>query len=139
MSVQLQKIEQFLHAFLAQDADSAVRFVTDDFRLRAIPHAPHELSGKEQLRAIIAHSNFGFERAIDEAKHRIVRSLESGGVVCQERVDCFRVGDKWFELPIVAIFEFRGDLIGVETDYFDSATYARMRESIKTSALGETN
>ena len=47
------------------------------------------------------------------------------GVVVAERVDVFRSKDgPELRLPVVGVFETKGDLIKVWRDYFDSAPFA---------------
>ena len=52
------------------------------------------------------------------------RSVESGNVVFNERVDRFEISSGWLELPVAGVFEVDDDgLITLWRDDFDMATY----------------
>jgi limonene-1,2-epoxide hydrolase len=56
----------------------------------------------------------------------ILRQHEFGNVVFNERIDRFRIGDGWLELPLAGVFEVDDDgLITLWRDYFDLASYQR--------------
>jgi limonene-1,2-epoxide hydrolase len=50
--------------------------------------------------------------------------MSAGNVVVNERLDRFRIGEGWLELPVAGFFEVTDDgRISVWRDYFDMATY----------------
>jgi limonene-1,2-epoxide hydrolase len=119
-------VEHFLHAFLGGDGDAAASYVTEDFRLIAMPMAPLVLSGRDALRFVVEQTNSGFPRRPEECSHVITRSVAADALVMHERIDRFLWAGEWLELHIAAIFEFRDGLIATETDYFDRVAYAPM-------------
>ena len=47
-----------------------------------------------------------------------------------ERVDRFRAGDTWLELPVCGVFEVRDGRITLWRDYFDLATFTNAVSSL---------
>jgi limonene-1,2-epoxide hydrolase len=44
-----------------------------------------------------------------------------------ERIDRFRLDDRWIEIPIAAVFRVRDGRICLWRDYFDLDTYRKQR------------
>ncbi|MBV1688402.1 nuclear transport factor 2 family protein [Novosphingobium sp. G106] len=127
---QIEIVERFLDAFLARDADTAAGFVTEDFRLEAVPTSPQVLVGRDALCQVLREANLGFPRPLDGASHETGRCVSEGALVMQERVDRFRFEGHRLELRIASIFQFRDGVICSETDYFDMNSYVRMMASV---------
>jgi limonene-1,2-epoxide hydrolase len=125
----LETIGRFLDAFLANDSAAATALVTEDFRLVAVPMGPGVLQGREQLRHVLDNPTLGFPRAPEQCEHRIIRSVEQGDIIMHERLDRFRFNGEWYELPIASTFIFQDERIVEETDYFDSASYLKIRSA----------
>jgi limonene-1,2-epoxide hydrolase len=54
----------------------------------------------------------------------IVREMEQGNVVINERVDRFGYPNGWLDLPVMGVWEVGDDgLITLWRDYFDMGTY----------------
>jgi limonene-1,2-epoxide hydrolase len=76
----------------------------------------------------------GISAAADEIDWVILRHVAQGSVVMSERVDRFRVGETWLELPVVGVFELAGERIRLWRDYFDLQTYRQQRQALLGSA-----
>lgn len=62
----------------------------------------------------------------------VLSQLESGRRVANERIDRFRIGEGWLELPVAGFFEVDDDgLITLWRDYFDLATYTNEMAKLK--------
>lgn len=60
-------------------------------------------------------------QASDEADWTVTAAAASGNVVFLERLDRFRTGDTWVEVPVVGVFEVVQGRIARWRDYFDAA------------------
>lgn len=113
-------VAAFIAAIEQKDVDAALALVTDDVSYENVPLDP--IVGKEATGATLR----GFLAPATEVEWRIVREVVSGNVVVNERLDRFRIGDGWLELPIAGFFEVTpGGLISRWRDYFDMATFTR--------------
>jgi limonene-1,2-epoxide hydrolase len=113
-------VAQFMAAIESQDVDGALAFVTDDVSYENVPIDP--IVGKEAVGATLS----GFLAPASEVDWQILRTITAANVVVNERLDRFRIGDGWLELPVAGFFEITNDgLISRWRDYFDLDTYTR--------------
>lgn len=117
-------VADFIAAVEAKDIDAAVAMLTDDVSYENMPVDP--IVGRDAVRATLE----GFLAAASEVDWPVHRQIVDGNVVMNERVDRFRIGDGWLELPVVGVFEVTDDgRISLWRDYFDMNSY--------TAQLGE--
>lgn len=117
-------VAEFIAAVESKDLDRAVALLTEDVSYENVPIDP--IVGRDMVRATLD----GFVGAASEVDWPVHRQLVDGNVVMNERVDRFKIGDGWLELPVVGVFEVTDDgLISLWRDYFDMTTY--------TSQMGE--
>jgi limonene-1,2-epoxide hydrolase len=113
-------VTSFIEAIERKDVDAAVALAADAISYENMPISP--IVGREGLAATL-HAFLG---AASEVDWQVLRSVESGRVVVNERVDRFRIGEGWLELPVAGFFEVDDDgRITLWRDYFDMASYQR--------------
>jgi len=121
-------VSAFIAAIEAKDVDAALAFLADDVSYENVPMSP--ISGKPTVRAVLN----GFLEAATEVEWVVTRHVESGNVVINERVDRFRIGSGWLELPVAGFFEVTDDgLISLWRDYFDMGSYTRQMTDLTGS------
>ncbi len=105
----------FIAACDSRDVAHMVTFFADDATYHNIPMDP--VQGTQMIGAVLS----GFMDAADEVIFETPHYAESpSGAVLTERLDKFRFGDKWVELPVMGTFEFNADgKITHWRDYFD--------------------
>ena len=86
--------------------------------------------GIDQVRATLGP----FVARFDEVDWPVSRIAATGtadsGTVFTERVDRFRAGETWLELPVVGVFEVRDGRISLWRDYFDLGSTTRAIEAL---------
>lgn len=115
-------VRALIDACNRRDTEAAVLLFTDDAIYHNIPIAPAR--GHAEIRAMLG--NF-LESAleVDWAMHHIA---VNGDVVMTERTDRFRFDQGWVELPVMGVFEVRGDRIAAWRDYFDMAPLQALKQ-----------
>ncbi len=113
-------VTDFIDAIERMDVAGAVALAADDISYENMPIAP--VVGREALTQVLTM----FLGSADEVDWRILSQYESGNVVVNERLDRFRIGDGWLELPVAGFFHVDGEgKIAVWRDYFDMGSYQR--------------
>lgn len=115
-----ETVTQFMQAIERKDVDAAGALVADDISYENMPMQP--IVGRD---AMVATLNMFLGNA-SEVDWQIVSQYEAGSVVFNERVDRFKIGDGWLELPVAGIFHLDdAGLITLWRDYFDMGSYQR--------------
>jgi limonene-1,2-epoxide hydrolase len=123
-------VDAFVTAIEAKDIESALALVTDDVSYENMPIDP--IVGKDAMGAVLG----GFLASAVEVDWQVLRQHEVGGLVVNERLDRFRLGEGWLELPVAGFFEVTADgLISRWRDYFDMTTYTDQLQAL-TSGSG---
>lgn len=112
--------EETVNAFIAKvtggDLDGAIAMLAEDVEYDNVPMGKN--IGRDATRTFLAQMEM-----LDEMVWVILRQTASGNVVMNERVDRFRLGEKWMDLPVAGVFEVGDDgLITLWRDYFDLPT-----------------
>ena len=116
-------VRRFVAACAARDVDAALELLTDDVEYDNVPIG--EVVGRDAVRSVLTGDLFA---AATECEWVILRQVAGAdGVVMNERVDRFRVGERWIEIPVAGIFELRDLRIALWRDYFDLADYRRQK------------
>lgn len=64
-------------------------------------------------------------------RHHVLESVAGTTTVFNERLDRFRIGNGWLELPVAGLFEVDPDgLIVLWRDYFDLGSYQRQLDEL---------
>jgi len=112
-----ETVTEFMRLIERKDVAAAVAMVTDDVSYENMPFGP--IVGPEAM----AQTLDGFLATASEVEWQILRQIEHGDVVFNERLDRFRIGDGWLELPIAGVFELVDGKISLWRDYFDLNSY----------------
>lgn len=113
-----ETVTNFIHAIERKEIDAAVALTSTDISYENMPIAP--ILGQQGFAATLKR----FLDPAAEVEWRILRQIESGRVVVNERLDRFRIGDGWLELAVAGVFEI-DDMgnISLWRDYFDMGSY----------------
>jgi limonene-1,2-epoxide hydrolase len=112
-----ETVDRFIAHVVAMELDEACALVADDLEYDNVPMGKNH--GPEGLKAFLGPMVGG----LDECQFVIHRQVAAGNLVMNERLDRFRVGDEWMELPVMGVFEVNADgLISLWRDYFDMTT-----------------
>ena len=116
-----ETIRAFTAAWAERSIDKVMSFFSDDATYLNVPMEPLH-RGKEEIRKAVE----GFVNMASAIEFRIHHQAEDAqGTVMNERTDRFKMGEKWIELPVMGIFEFRGGKIRAWRDYFDVAMFMK--------------
>ena len=113
-----ETVTAFIQAIERIDVDAAVAMLAEDVSYENVPMQP--IAGRDGVRAALN----SFLGAATEVDWPVSSQLQSGNRVANERVDRFKIGDGWLEMPVAGFFDVDDDgLITLWRDYFDLATY----------------
>ncbi len=113
-------VTAFIEAIERKDVDAAVAMTADEVSYENMPIAP--MVGHEALMQTLG----AFLAPTEEVDWRILRQFADGSTVFNERLDRFRIGHGWLELPVAGVFEVDDDgKITLWRDYFDMGAYER--------------
>ena len=112
-----ETVNAFIAAIECRDVEAAIALVPADVSYENMPMQP--IVGPEAMAATLEM----FLSPASEVEWPVLRQVEVGNVVMNERLDRFRIGDGWLELPIAGVFEVTDGKISLWRDYFDMATY----------------
>lgn len=113
-------VTAFIRAVERRDVEAAVVHLHPDVSYENMPITP--IVGAEAVAGALA----SFLGPASEVEWPIVRQLVVGRTVFNERLDRFRIGTGWLELPVAGVFEVDDEgRITLWRDYFDLGTYQR--------------
>lgn len=113
-------VASFIAAVEAKEIDTAVSMLTEDISYENVPIGP--IVGRDAVGATLR----GFLEPTSAVEWKVLRTVTAAGVVVNERIDRFQIGEGWLELPVAGVFEVTPDgLISLWRDYFDMATYTQ--------------
>lgn len=116
-------VRTFIKHIEAKDLDSACALMSDDCEYDNVPMA--KVFGIEAVKQVLGP----FTAGCSEIDWVIVRQCSAGdmtsGVVLNERIDRFKMGERWVELPLAGVFEVKNGKIALWRDYFDLATFQK--------------
>jgi len=113
-----QVVTAFIEAIERLDVDAAVAMLAEDVSYENVPMNP--IAGREGVRAALG----SFLGAASEVEWPVSSQFGTGNRVANERVDRFKIGEGWLEMPVAGFFDVNDDgLITLWRDYFDLATY----------------
>jgi limonene-1,2-epoxide hydrolase len=117
-------VSQFIGAIERFALDEALAMLSDDCTYDNVPIG--SVVGPEAVRATLGPFIGGYDEVQWVVHHQVAHGTLDGGVVMNERVDRFRKGDEWHELPVAGVFEVRSGRISLWRDYFDRDTLFRL-------------
>jgi limonene-1,2-epoxide hydrolase len=119
-------VDEFIRRVVAKDLDAACELVTRDVEYDNVPMGKN--FGPDGIKAVL-----GAMVSVDEVEFVMLRQLAVGNTVMNERVDRFRIGDAWMDLPVAGVFVVGDDgLISLWRDYFDMATLTDQMTAVAT-------
>lgn len=117
MGAALDIVRAFIAAAESKDLAGAAALLAEDVRYENVPVDPIE--GRDATLAMMEM----FLGSASELEWRVLREIESGNVVMNERIDRFRINGEWLDLPVAGVFEVVDGQITLWRDYFDMNTY----------------
>ena len=123
MSKEIEALTQFLGAINNQDVNTAIKFFTADAVYHNMPLEPVE--GPQAIRAAMER----FLKPATEVDWQVLNIAQVGDRVLTERIDRFKIVNKWVELPVMGTFDFRDGKIKAWRDYFDLATWTKQMQA----------
>lgn len=116
-------VRSFIKHIEAKDLDSACALMTEDCEYDNVPMS--KVFGIEAVKQVLGP----FTAGCSEIDWVIVRQSSAGdmtsGVVLNERIDRFKMGERWVELPLAGVFEVKNGKIALWRDYFDLGTFQK--------------
>jgi len=113
-----ETVTAFIQAIERLDVDAAVEMLTEDVSYENVPMQP--ISGRDGVRTALGR----FLGAATEVSWPVSSQFADGNRVANERVDRFKIGTGWLEMPVAGFFEVNDEgLIALWRDYFDLKTY----------------
>lgn len=110
-------VDHFIAAIERRDLEHALTHLTDDCEYDNVPMG--KVIGRDAVRATLGPFMAGFEEIVWTVTHQVSSGNLDQGVVMNERLDRFRAGDRWLELPVAGLFVVRHGQIALWRDYFD--------------------
>jgi limonene-1,2-epoxide hydrolase len=121
-----ETVTAFIQAIERLDIDGAVAILSDDVLYENVPMNP--IAGREGVRAALA----GFLGSASQVAWPVSSQFEHGNRVVNERVDRFKIGEGWLEMPVAGFFDVNDQgLITLWRDYFDLATYTDQMAALR--------
>ena len=113
-----ETVKRFIEAIEHRDLDAAGQMLGEDVSYENMPMQP--IIGRDAVLKVVA----SFLEPAELVDWKILRQWEFGGVVVNERIDRFRIGNGWLELPVAGFFEVdaHGQIL-LWRDYFDLGSY----------------
>ncbi len=121
-------VNQFIAAVELQDIEAACALLADDVRYENMPIDP--IVGRVSVAATLRM----FLEPASEVDWPVLREIVDGSWVMNERLDRFKIGDGWLELPVAGVFEVVDGLITLWRDYFDMGSYQAQMAALTASS-----
>lgn len=121
-------VDDFIARVVAGDFIGAGELVGDDLEYDNVP------VGKNIGRDAMVSFLSAMVRGVDQLEFVVERQTCTGNVVMNERVDRFRIGDQWVEIPVAGVFEVGDDgRITLWRDYFDLKMFTDQMAEVTAS------
>jgi limonene-1,2-epoxide hydrolase len=117
-------VSSFITAIERGDLEHALTHLTDDCEYDNVPMG--KVIGREAIRAILEPFLARYDRVEWIIHHQVASGNLDHGVVMNERLDRFRTGNTWHEIPIAGLFLVRHGQISLWRDYFDRDTLLQL-------------
>jgi limonene-1,2-epoxide hydrolase len=116
----------FVDRWNRRDIDGIIAALAEDVVYQNVPLAP--LLGRAAVRTFIT-PNLTLVTRMEWTVHNLAVTAE-GSKVLTERTDSFQFGDQRVNIPVMGVFEFRGELIAAWRDYADVGDFIRQMRAI---------
>lgn len=121
-------VAAFIGAIERKDVDAAIALTAPNISYENMPIDPvvGQAGVSQMLGAFLAPAT--------EVDWQVLSQYEHGKVVVNERLDRFKIGSGWLELPVAGFFHIDGDdKISIWRDYFDMGSYERQITELTAS------
>lgn len=119
-----QAVLELIDGFNRIDLDAILRCFAEDAVYHNMPVDP--VKGERAIRGVLE----GFLNAASEVRWELIQmAVSPSGAVLTERVDRFKVNNRWIALPVMGTFEVDDGLITQWRDYFDMAQFTSQVEA----------
>lgn len=112
-----ETVTEFISAIERKDLPHTLTLVDADIEYDNVPLGA--VRGIDDVRNTLEP----FLATCDEIDWQVRHQVAQGNVVMNERVDRFRLGDRWLELPVAGLFVVGDGRITLWRDYFDVETF----------------
>src|SRR6202453_3816305 len=116
----------FVDRWNRRDIDGIIAALAEDIDYQNVPMAA--MRGRAEVRAFIAPNLIRATR-IEWIVHNLAVTAD-GSKVLTERTVNFHFGGQVVSVPVMGVFEFRGDLIARWRDYADIGDFVRQMRAI---------
>lgn len=116
----IDTVQRFFRCIEDRELERALTHLTEDVVYDNVPFAP--VSGRDAVRSVLGPFLDGFEEVQWVVHQQLSTGTLDQGVVMNERLDRFRKGTEWLELPVAGLFVIRHGQIALWRDYFDKDT-----------------
>jgi limonene-1,2-epoxide hydrolase len=110
-------VTSFIAACERFDFDGVLNHLSDDVEYWNVPM--EKVFGHDGVRGVLEPFLGPFQELQWPVSHMVSEGTAESGTVFTERVDRFRAGDQWLELPVAGLFLVKDGKITVWRDYFD--------------------
>ncbi|MCP3935998.1 MAG: limonene-1,2-epoxide hydrolase [Actinomycetia bacterium] len=118
-------VSAFIAAIERKDVGAAASLAAPDISYENMPMDP--IVGREAMAATLN----AFLAPASEVEWPVLREWTMGNTVVNERLDRFKIGDGWLELPIAGVFEVDDEgRISLWRDYFDMGVYQKQMAAL---------
>ena len=114
-------VNSFVAAMERRDLPHACSHLTEDCEYDNVPMG--KVFGRAVVQDLLTPFLARFEEVHWPIRHQVSSGNLDSGVVMNERLDRFRSGDRWIEMPVAGLFLIRHGQISLWRDYFDRDTY----------------
>jgi limonene-1,2-epoxide hydrolase len=115
-------VRHFIAALESKDLTAACAMLAPNCEYDNVPMGP--VFGPDAVRAGLEPFLGACTQVDWVIHHQVAYADDAGtGVVMNERLDRFHLGDRWIEVPVAGLFMIADGLITLWRDYFDLATY----------------
>ena len=114
-------VSDFISAFNNRDVEAALTMVDDECEYDNVPMG--KVVGPEAMRASLGPFIDNCEAVEWLVSHQVESGNMHGGVVMNERVDRFHLGQHWLEIAVAGLFVIRNGKIVLWRDYFDKQSF----------------
>jgi limonene-1,2-epoxide hydrolase len=117
-------VTNFIHAIERGQLETALALLSEDCEYDNVPMG--KVVGRDGVRNTLAPFLSGFDEVEWVVHHQVESGGPTNGVVMNERLDRFRKGDTWLELPVAGVFVVTTGQITLWRDYFDRETLFKL-------------
>lgn len=117
-------VTDFIRSIERGELETALGLLSDSCEYDNVPMG--KVFGRDAVRNTLAPFLAGYNEVEWVVHHQVASGGHTNGVVLNERLDRFRKGDTWLELPVAGVFVVESGQITLWRDYFDRDTLLKL-------------